>query len=159
MLDLLLITAVYLSLTEPLTVKMADLKVTITRIEQDYLNNIDIINRKDLIQAEYDKIVFKGSRKTDPGKRAGDWLKAIEQAAGNAVLLENITPGSPQTRKSYKVQSFKLDCSGELSDLTKFIYNILQSNQMLKIEMLQLSADPASPAKLKCILTINKISL
>jgi len=120
--------------------------------------NKAIIDRKDIIQNDYDKLTSDRFGKLLQSK-SGEWLNSIEKAAGKNVWIENISPGPVKDMKTFQIQTVDIECNGELIDLTNFIYKIIHSPYLLKVDVLRFKVLSPTKNTIQCSLVISKLSL
>ena len=87
-------------------------------------------------------------------------LSNIEKLArGTDVRITNIKPLTVKNFENYNKYTFRVSTESRMEQLSKFIYDLQSSQQLLKIERMVLRAKERQPNMIKAILHINKISV
>ena len=82
-------------------------------------------------------------------------LSAIEKIANNAgVIITNIKPLSFKSEEYYRKATFRVMTESTLEGLSKFIYDMQLSDQLLKVERMVLRAKENAPSTIKSVLNI-----
>ena len=120
-----------------------------------------ILRDKDNIErlrAEYAK--YFETNKLTPEEESAVALSRIEKIARETnVRITNIKPLLSKSFGSYNKFTFRVATESKLKELTKFIYDLQSSDQLLKVERMVLRAKENEPTTIKAILNITKISL
>jgi Type II secretion system (T2SS), protein M subtype b len=102
---------------------------------------------------------FETNRQT-PEEESSAALSVIEQVARRTnVRITNIKPLSSKSFGSYNRSTFRVAVEAKLTELTKFIYDLQSSDQLLKVERMVLTAKESEPSVIKAILNVTKISV
>lgn len=120
-----------------------------------------ILRDKDDIEkerAEYAK--YFECKKLTSEEESAIALNRIERAArANRVQITNIKPLSYKSFEYYDEFTFRMATESTLGELTKFIYDLQSSDQLLKVERMVLRAKENEPSVIKAMLNITKISV
>ena len=88
----------------------------------------------------------------------GEFLKKIELMAGQSqVELSKISPAGQEYQKDYIKYLVTLDCTGNLADITTFIYAVNNSKDLLKIEKMNVVGNNRDGEKVQAALTISRM--
>ncbi len=134
--------------------KIRDKEVILKKYSR-ILRDKETIERQRIEYAKY-----LGSKKLTPEEESAIALSLIERTAhtGN-VQITNIKPLSYKSFGNYSEFTFRVATESKITELTKFIYDLQSSNQLLKVERMVLRAKENEPATIKSILSITKISV
>lgn len=156
-----LIAIVYNFVIEPiinqwntLDKKIRDKEIILKRHSR-ILRDKDDIER---LRAEYAK--YFEANKLTPEEESALALSCIEKMARQTnVRITNIKPLLSKSFENYNRFTFRVATESKLTELTKFIYDLQSSDQLLKVERMVLRAKENEPAVIKAILNITKISV
>ncbi|MFH0840247.1 MAG: hypothetical protein V1883_04445 [Candidatus Omnitrophota bacterium] len=152
---------VYNFVIEPIAGQWSELDRKIRDKEVVLRKYSRILRDKDNIEkqrTEYAKY-FK-SQKLTPEEESAVALSRIERSAHAAkVRITNIKPLSYKSFEYYNESTFRVATESTLAELTKFIYDLQSSDQLLKVERMVLRAKENEPAVVKSILNITRISV
>ncbi len=110
------------------------------------------------LNGEYSKY-FEESVLT-PEEESALALGSIEKLArGASVHITNIKPMGIRKEQNHNKFTFKVTSESRMDELTKFIYELQSSNQLLKVERMVLRAKEREADVIKAILHITKISV
>jgi Tfp pilus assembly protein PilO len=150
--------AVYGLIIEPLWSYWKDLNNSILSKEVQLLKNLKILAQKDTINAIYEKYEENIKMKGSPEEETAVILKEVENVARSSnVYIAAIQPQRVQDMSFYKEYYVELDAEGDITSLTKFIYDLQNSKQILKVKHLQLNPKPDADNILKGHIIITKI--
>lgn len=154
----ILCIVIYMVLIDPLWEYWQGLNEKIVSKEVQLVKNLKILAQKDAIDVLYskysDSIKMKGSEQEE----IAIILREIENIArGNNTYITDIKPQKVEDKDFYKVYYVDLEAEGNISNLTKFIYELQSSNQILKVKRLQLTPKGDAGDVLKGSMVITKI--
>ncbi len=87
-------------------------------------------------------------------------LTSIEKLARKAgVRITNIKPLAVKGLESYNKYTFRVATESTIGELTRFIYDLQSSGQLLKAERMVLRAKEREHTTIKAILNITKLSV
>ncbi|MDD5680595.1 MAG: GspMb/PilO family protein [Candidatus Omnitrophica bacterium] len=110
------------------------------------------------LRTQYAK--YLGSKKMTLEEESAVALSSIEKTARQtSVRITNIKPLSSKSFGNYNKFTFRVATESKLTELTKFIYDLQSSDQLLKVERMVLRAKENEPATIKSILNITKVSV
>jgi Tfp pilus assembly protein PilO len=85
-------------------------------------------------------------------------LKEIEKLANkSSVYLIDLKPAGIKESTTSKKYLVSLECETQMEQLTDFMYNIENSNRLLRIEKYQISPKSKESSIARCSITISKI--
>ena len=86
------------------------------------------------------------------------FLKKIEMLASESkVNLARVTPAGSQQKTGYMEHYADLECDGELENISKFMYAIETSPDLLKIIKINISPKKAGSSEVRSTMTITKM--
>lgn len=110
------------------------------------------------LHAKYTK--YLKTKKLTSEIESAEALSNIERLARSAnVRITNIKPLAPKSFDSYDKFTFRVATESNLQQLTRFIYDLQASEQLLKVERMVLRTKERKPDVIKGILHITKLSL
>ncbi len=137
-----------------LDLKIRDKEVVLRKYSR-ILRDKDDIEKERAAYAKY----FE-SKKLTPEEESAGALSRMERAArSSGVRITNIKPLPHKSFECYSEFTFRVAAESTLSELTKFIYDLQSSDQLLKVERMVLRAKENEPATIKSILSITKVSV
>ncbi len=87
-----------------------------------------------------------------------EFLKKVEvMATQSKMQMSKIAPAGQDYQKDYIKYFVSLDCSGTLEDLTNFVYKVNNTNELLKVEKMNLVGSTKSAGNVTASLTISKM--
>ena len=151
----------YNFIIEPLTVRWSILKDEIREKEVLLAKNRRILRNKEVItelNTTYSK--YLQIKKLTPEEDSAIALSNIEKQARSAnVHITNIKPLAIKKFEDYTKFTYRISAESGMGELTKFIYNLQSSEQLLKVERMVLRAKERNPRTIKSMLHITKISV
>jgi len=150
----------YAFIWEPLTGKWKHLNRQIVTETAKLNKNIKIIENENFITNEYkqyeDYVQVWGSDE----EVVAFLLKTIEQKARqSSVHITNIKPRAPKVESQYKMFVFEVISESDLDNLLKFIYELHNSDELLKVNRLTIGLKSGRENTLRGIMEITKIAL
>jgi hypothetical protein len=156
-----LIALAYNFVMEPIVKRWDVLDSEVRSKEVLLTKNTRILRNKDVIEkvhSEYMKFFQK--EKLTSEEESAIALSNIEKLArGTNVRITNIKPLAVKGFGDYNKFTFRVTTESRIDELTKFIYDLQSSEQLLKIERMVLRAKEREPDTIKGILHITKISV
>lgn len=148
----------YLLIIEPAWTSWKGLNKSIYDKERGLLKNIKIMAQKDLIDKYYDKYAQSLKMKGSVEEETAVILSEIENIGRSSnVEIIDIKPHRVQEMDFYKEYFIELEAEGNITNLAKFIYELQNSKQILKVRHLRLNAKGTSDDVLKSYLIVTKI--
>lgn len=155
---LIFVWITYNFVIKPIIVKWKELDDKIEEKSRELEKNIRMIDRKERIEHEYKNyasaVKMGGSEEEEMAK----FLTEIESlASSSSVHIIEIKPRPSKKIQFYKKYLIELDAEGNINQLSKFIYDIQNSSQLLKVDKFSLGTKGAGTNLLKCRLLVSKI--
>ncbi len=143
---------------KPVVVKWKELDEKIEISSQKLKKNLKMINRKGRIQADHENYASAVKMVGAEEEEMAKFLTEIEFLASSAAVhIIDIKPRPTQKAQFYKKYLVELDAEGDINQISKFIYEIQNSNQLLKIDKFSLATKGAETNILKCHILVSKI--
>jgi hypothetical protein len=138
----------------PLVNKNKDMEEEISRERMTIKDGLIIIGRKDNIVNAYEqlKVYFTEEAKTD-SEEFGDLFRDIEMLAtttGIRLIATNRASEEPEKSKYFTKYEVKIDFTGSMENVTKFIYELSAGPNLTKIVSLDLMPAGKTAEELKC---------
>ncbi len=142
----------------PIYSKIKSLNEEIQEKESSTKKNLHILAQKDRISSEIAQYTsFLSSAKSEE-EETTLLLKEIEGLANkSSVYLVDMKPGGLKDSGSSKKYLISLNCEAQMEQLSDFMYNIENSNELLTIEKYQISPKSKESSVVKCSMSIAKI--
>ena len=157
----LLLSLIYNFVVEPLTERWNFLKKEIREKEALLMKHNRILRNKERIEKQHTvySAYFKKEVLT-PEEESASALSSIEKLARtSSVRITNIKPLSTKNFENYNKYTFRVATESKIGELTKFIYDLQTSGELLKIERMVLRAKERQPNVIKTVLHITRVSL
>ncbi|NOX97533.1 MAG: type 4a pilus biogenesis protein PilO [Nitrospirae bacterium] len=149
----------YNFLIEPLAQRWTKVNAEIVRKEMELERNLKIISEKKIVFEEYKKYAEQVKAKGSDEEEIATLLQEVETiAARTSVRLTNVDEPPPVKKtKFYKLYGVKIELEAPIGPLTKFIYQLEKSPQVLSVQQLRLSAKSSRSSILQSYMLITKI--
>jgi len=120
-----------------------------------------VANNKEAIEKSYSEYTrFFVKEKKTPDEESAEALGNIEKLArGTNTRITNIKPLTVKNFEHHTKFTFRVTTESSMGELTKFIYDLQSSEQLLKIEKMVLRAKERSSDIVKAVLNVTKISV
>jgi len=150
--------ALYILVLEPTWNKWQQLNKTIDVTERKLLKNLKIMGQKEIIDELYDKYAQSLRMKGSVEEETAVILSEIENIARQSnVIITDIKPQSVKDMDFYKEYYVEMEAEGNIASLAKFIYELQNSKQILKVRHLRLNAKETRGDTLKGYMVVTKI--
>ncbi len=146
---------------EPLVRRWRTLDKKIREKEILLAKHTRILRNKNLITRQHERYgeYFQSQRAT-PEEESADVLSAIERIARSAgVRITNIKPLAIKKFENYSKYTFRVTSECDIKALTKFMYDLQASKQLLKIERMVIRPKEKQADVVKAVTHITKISV
>lgn len=155
------IALVYNFIVEPLAKRWTELESGIRDKEVLLARHHRILRNKTEIERLHTEFTkFFQAAKLSPDEESAIALSSIEKLARGAnVYITNIKPLTTKSYENYNKFSFRVTTESRISELTKFIYELQSSEQLLKIDRMALMSKERQPDTIKAVLHITKIAI
>lgn len=157
---ILIVTGVlsYIIVIEPLWKKWQELNGSITNRESQLLKNLKILSQRDAIAQLYDKYAENIKMKGSVEEETATILREVENIARlSNTYITDIKPQRVQDMEFYKEYYVELEAEGDISNIAKFIYDLQNSKQILKVRYLRLNPRDDTGDELKGYMIVTKI--
>lgn len=143
---------------EPLWKKWKDLNESISNKEIQIIKNLKIMAQKDTISRLYDQYAENIKMKGSEEEETATILREIENIARmSSTRIIDIKPHKVQDMDFYKEYTIELEAEGDVSNLSRFIYELQSSKQILKVKHLRLNPKDDTGSVLKGYMIVSKI--
>lgn len=148
----------YIIVIEPIWKKWQDLNDSITNRESQLLKNLKILAQRDIIAELYNKYAENIKMKGSVEEETATILREIENIARiSNTYITDIKPQRVQDMEFYKEYYIELEAEGDVSNIAKFIYDLQNSEQILKVRYLRLNPRDDTGDVLKGYMIVTKI--
>lgn len=118
-----------------------------------------LIHRESVLRGEWDHI-RSNSLPNDPSQSEQQLLKAFNNWAGDSgVNVESITPQWNTDQTNYSTLDCRVEASGDLGSLSRFLYEIENNPMALQLESVELTANDDKGQQLTLGLEISGLAL
>ncbi len=150
----------YNFLFEPLIKKWKDLNSAIISKQIKLEKSHRIIEEKPIILKSYNSYYPFLKTKGNNEEEMRLFLGQIEELSKkNNVSIKEIKPGRIEDKKLYKEFSCNIEIEAEISDISKFLYELTKPPYLLKTKRFELRAKGGKDSFLKGSLLITKLTL
>ena len=147
-----------LAVVRPLWNYYISMEERTTTGEKKLVRNLLNINRKDLVEKEYEEYRrFIHPSGTDE-EEIGKMLSEIEQTArNNKVVLVDMKPQESKSYDSYKEYRVSLDAETEMANWAQFVYQLEGSDQLLRVTAVKLALKGGDTPLVKAKMMVTKL--
>jgi hypothetical protein len=112
----------------------------VAALKQEVIQGRALIRRESVIRDEWQRIQ-SNSLANDPSQAEQKVLKAFDNWAGDSgVNVESITPQWQDDQTDYSTLDCRVEASGDLGTMSRFIYEIENDPMALQLESVELTA-------------------
>ncbi len=155
---LIIIWVMYVFVIVPIRVRWKDLNEKIELAGLKLEKNQMMIDRKETIRSEHERYVLPVKMVSSEEEEMAKFLTEIESLVNSSsVYIIDVKPRPIKKIKFYKKYIVELNTEGDISQISKFIYDIQNSTQLLKIDAFSLGIKGAGTNSLKCHILVSKI--
>lgn len=148
----------YIFIIDPLWAKWQELNNNISNREKQLLRNIKILAQRDIIAQLYNQHAENIKMKGTIEEETAVILREIENIARTSnTYIADIKPQKVQDMEFYKEYFIELEAEGDIRDIAKFIYDLQNSEQILKVRYLRLNPKDDTGDVLKGYMIVTKI--
>ena len=145
---------------EPLALKWIKLNKRVLSQKIRLEKNYRIIANKEIIEKEYQRYANYVKTVGSDEEVIATLLQEIENLAKNCtVRITDIKPKEVKDLRFYKRFAIEIESEAQIKQLSRFIYELQKSSQLLRVQRLHLRAKGTQKPLLKCHMLITKISL
>jgi len=150
----------YALILEPLSSKWRDFDRQIGQRILKLNKNLGILKREKSIKAEFAKYAEHTKSMGTDEEVIASLLKAIEQKAGQTqTRITNIRPRPVKDFGFYKEFVFEVISESSLEELLRFVYELQNSKELLKVKKLTLTLKSSQTHLLRGVMDIIKVSV
>lgn len=133
-----------------------DIETGYLKLEKSYR----LLQRKNIITDEYEKYEDYIDPAGSEEEELASMLKAIESIAStNKIRITNIRPQPTKSRDIYKLFVFELSAEADITQLSKFIFDLQSSANLMRVTRLTLKSSLNKGNLLSASLEITKPSM
>lgn len=156
--SLIAILFIYRFVIKPVVVNWKDLNEKISVSSLKLEKSRKILNLKSRIQRDYENYASSVKMAGSEEEEMAKFLTEIESLARfSSVHISGIKPLPIKKVDFYKKYVVELEAEGDIKQVSKFIYDIQNSPQLLKIDKFSLRTKGAGTNLLKCNILVSKI--
>lgn len=131
----------------------------VVALRQQVSQGKTLIRRETVIRGEWDHM-RTNSLANDPSLAEQQVLKAFDNWAGNSgVNVNSITPQWQTDQSDYSILDCRVEASGDLGTLSRFLYEIENDPMALQLESVELTASDDKGQQLTLGLQISGLAL
>lgn len=143
---------------KPIIIKWKEIDEKISMSVLKLEKNNKIISRQERIKREYENYASNVKMAGSDEEEMAKFLTEIESLARSAsVRIVDIKPRPIKKVQLFKKYIVELVAEGDIAQVSKFIYDIQNSPQLLKVDKFSLGTKGAGTNLLKCHILISKI--
>ncbi len=156
--SLIAILFIYRFIIKAVVVNWKDLNEKISVSSLKLEKSRKILNLKNRIQRDYEKYASSVKMAGSEEEEMAKFLTEIESLARfSSVHISGIKPLPIKKVDFYKKYVVELEAEGDIKQVSKFIYDIQNSPQLLKIDKFSLRTKGAGTNLLKCNILVSKV--
>lgn len=135
----------------------SSMEARITEAEGTYVRNLVNLKRKEIVESDYAKYdSFIRPAGSDEEENAGLLSEAEQVARSNQVVLVDMKPREVKTHQFHKEYAADMDAEAEMGNLIKFIYQIEQSPQLMRVSSAKITLKEAESTFVRAKMTVTK---
>ena len=148
----------YSFVVEPTARRWRDLGREILTQRAKLDKNLRVIAREESVRQEYERYAANVRQKGSDEEEMASLLREVETLArGSGVRITDIKPRPVKDMQFYKRYIIEVESEARMRELTRFIYRLQRSSQVLKVERLRLSAKGRRTPLLKSYMLIARV--
>ena len=121
--------------------------------------NLKVIAREESARREYERYAGYIEQKGSDEEEMALLLREIEMLASNSgVRITDIKPRPVKDMKFYKKYTIEVESESEIRSLTRFVYQLQKSKQLLKVQRLRLTTKGRGSPILRSYMLITRVS-
>lgn len=155
---LITVLFIYRFIIRPVVVTWKDLNERISVSNLKFEKSQKILSLKGRIQRDYERYASSVKMSGSEEEEMAKFLTEIESLArSSSVHISGIKPLPIKKVDFYKKYVVELEAEGDIKQVSKFIYDIQNSPQLLKIDKYSLGTKGAGTNLLKCNILVSKV--
>lgn len=120
--------------------------------------NLRVIARKELARQDYERYAANVRQKGSDEEEMASLLREVETlASASGVHITDIKPRPVKDMEFYKRFVIEVESEAGIRELTRFIYQLQKSQQLLKVQKLRISAKGERTTALKSTMLITRV--
>jgi Tfp pilus assembly protein PilO len=144
---------------EPLVKWWKSRDANVRTLKQQVSQGRTLIRRESAIRDEW-KHIQSNTLANDPSQAEQKLLKAFDNWAGDSgVNVESITPQWQDDQNDYSTLECRVEASGDLGTLSRFIYEIENDPMTIQLEAVELTASDEKGQQLTLGLQLSGLAL
>ncbi len=144
---------------EPMVKWWKSREATIVELRQQVTRGKTLIRREAFIRDEWERM-RTNALPNDPSQAEQQMLKAFDNWAGDSgVNINSITPQWQNDQDDYATLECRVEASGDLGTLSRFLYEIEKEPAALQLESIELTAADDKGQQLSLGLQIGGLAL
>ena len=157
---IVMVAVLYTFIIEPLISANNSIDREIMTGERRLSKNLRVLKNEDAIKSEYAKHEGLIQPAASDEEEIASMLGAIESLARvNKIDISNIRPDQVKVFEHYKEFAFELVAQAEIEMLVKFMYDLQNSGNLLRVRRLSLSPSPSKKNALRAVIEVIKPSI
>jgi len=145
---------------KPLSNRLTNLKKEIKQREMSLIKGLRLDRQRDQVLKSYKDYERYLKIKGSDEEIISEFLREIEKLSReSAISILNIKPQSTNKRKHYKEYTIEISIEASMRDFISFLYNLNNSNLLLKVEKLILTLKDEKTDILKISVLVSGIVL
>ncbi len=155
------VSLIYIILIEPLVTRWSNVNSRIELIKAKLQKSLSLMKDKSKIEAEYNNFTQKLKQSPSDEQEITIVLDELEKAARRSSLrITSMRPKPARQKEHYRQFEVEIETESDMSSLMRFIYDIKNSPQLIKVDKLNLNARGGQKAVvIRAAMLISKISL
>jgi Tfp pilus assembly protein PilO len=144
---------------EPMTKWWKSRQADVAALKKEVTQGRTLVSRESVIRGEWDHI-RSNALANDPSQAEQQVLKSFDSWAGNSgVNVESITPQWQDDQADYSTLDCRVEASGDLGTLSRFLYEIENDPMSLQLESVELTASDEKGQQLTLGLEFSGLAL
>jgi Tfp pilus assembly protein PilO len=155
---LAVIFLMYLILIAPMAAQLNAINSRIHKTKAELEKALALIKDKTTIEEEYDSIFGKISALSSDEQEIASILNTLQKAASNSgIKITAMRPRPVKQSQYYRYFESEVEIESDMASLMKFIYDIKNSNQLIRIDRLNVNANSRQGSSgIKAFMLISK---
>ena len=155
------VSLIYIILIEPLVARWSNVNSRIELIKAKLQKSLSLMKDRSSIEAEYNSFTQKLKQSPSDEQEITIVLDELEKAARRSNLrITSMRPKPAKQKEHYRQFEVEIETESDMSSLMRFIYDIKNSPQLIKIDKLNLNTRGGQQAVvIRAAMVVSKISL
>jgi Tfp pilus assembly protein PilO len=155
------LSLIYIGLVEPLIARWNNVNSRIEITKAKLRKSLSLIKDKNSIDEEYSRFASRLKKSASDEQEMTIVLDELEKAARRSNLkITSMRPKPARQKEHYRQFEVEIETESDMNSLMKFIYDIKNSPQLIKIDKLNLNTRGGQQAVIiRASMQVSKISL